>query len=169
MYRAWTEIDAGDGNFARSAFATYVPAQIDPFGGPYAILKDPQQPAWDLLAHVQARSERIEHDFTEAHPIRPNDRQPYGKRPVMVSDWISGKNGQLTVFVDNDEDWYTLQALLHTPRTLLLQFPEGGQRYIWFRAPSWPVESKGDGNGGVAFWRRVVTDFDEVARPVVTS
>jgi hypothetical protein len=169
MYRAATQVDAGEGAFARSAYTAYVPTTIDPFGGTEAILKDPQQPAWDTLVRVQELGESISEDFTEAHPVRPNDRQPFGKRPVTVSDWISGKNGQASIFVDNDETWLKVQALLHTPRTLLLQFPEGGQRYVRFKSRSWPKESKAAVDGGVAYWRRIVVGFDEAPRPVVTA
>jgi len=169
MYRAATQVDAGAGAFARSAYTFYIPTQIDPFGGEEAILKDPQQPAWDTLVRVQQRSETIDEDVTQAHPVRPNDRQPYGKRPVIVSDWISGKNGQMSIFVDDDETWYRLQTLLHTNRALLLQFPEGGQRYVRFMGRSWPVQPKPDPNGDVTYWRRIVVEFVEAARPVVTA
>jgi hypothetical protein len=163
MYRAWTEVDAGDGNFARSAFATYTPTQLDMPAGCTHILKDPQQPAWDLELNVEQVGETIDEDLVQAHPIRPNDRQPYGKRPVIVSDWISGKNGQMVLRVRGDEDWFALQALLHTPRTLLLQINGSGQRYVRFTSRSWP-RSKQSTN----LWK-VAVDFQEVARPVVTS
>jgi hypothetical protein len=163
MYRAWTEVDAGGGSFARSAYTAYIPTQIDFPADCTHILKDPQQPAWDLQINVEQVGEHIDEDFTEAHPVRPNDRQPYGQRPVFVSDWISGKNGQLAIRVRGDEDWFALQALLHTPRTLLLQMHGGGQRYVRFRSRSWPRSKQ-----STQLWK-VVVDFSEVARPVVTA
>jgi hypothetical protein len=163
MYRARTEIDVGDGSFARSTSTAYIPTQMDFPADCTHILKDPQQPAWDLELNVEQVGEVIDEGFTEAHPIRPNDRQPYGKRPVIVSDWISGKNGQMIIRVRGDEDWFTLQALLHTPRTLLLQINGSGQRYVRFTSRSWP-RSKRSTN----LWK-VAVDFAEVARPVVTA
>jgi hypothetical protein len=113
--------------------------------------------------------ERIDEDFTEAHPVRPNDRQLFGKRPVIVSDWISGKNGQLIIHVKTDEDWFAIQALLHTPRTLLLQFPRGGQRFVRLTSRSWPNEPIAGPEGTMIFLRKIVVDFAEAARPVVTE
>jgi hypothetical protein len=164
MYRAWTEIVLGNEDVSRSAFATYVPTMINPPGQGVWILKDPQQPAWDLQVHVEQISGTIEEDLTEAHPVRPNDRQPYGKRPVIVSDWISGKNGQATITLLTNEDWFSLQSLLHTPRTLLLQFPEGGQRYLRFTSRSWPRDKP-----RALGVHRIVVDFTEMSRPVVTG
>jgi hypothetical protein len=117
-----------------------------------------------LQIHVAQISGTIDEDYVEAHPNRPNERQPYGKRPVIVSDWISGKNGQMSIVLLTNEDWSTLQDLLHVPRALLLQYPEGGQRYMRFVSRSWNRDQPWA--QGV---HQIVVDFAEVARPVVTA
>jgi hypothetical protein len=160
MYRAWTEIDAGGGNFARSAFTAYVPAQLDPPG--VYVLKDPQQPAHDLVPTALGLiGNRIDQDFTEYHLDRPNRQVPYGQGVVIVSEWISGTNGQMTVSVRDPADWLNLRALIQMQRAILVQMPSGGQRWVSLTSRNWS-----EPRIPFTFWK-VVVDFVEADRPPV--
>jgi hypothetical protein len=162
VYRAWGEMSVTDAEPVRSAFTAYVPVQIDPPG--VYLIKDPQQPLWDLAPFaVGLISTRIDEDLTEFHPARPNAIEPYGKRPVIVSEWISGKNGQMTISVRDERDWFKLQALLFTRRPLLVQLPSGGQRWVRLTSRNWP-----EPRIPFTYWKAVV-DVQEMDRPVVVS
>jgi hypothetical protein len=162
MYRAWTEVDVGSGVVLRSPFSAYVPVQIDPPG--VYLIKDPQQPLHDLQPYaVGDFSNHIDEDAAEYHPARPPARQLYGQRPVYVSDWISGKNGQVTVSVRDVIDWHKLQSLLFARQALLVQLPNGGQRYVKLTARNWSEPKV-----AFTYWK-VVLDVREVDRPPVVS
>jgi hypothetical protein len=161
MYRAWTEITYPDsGVVVRSPFTAYVPAQLDPPG--VYVIRNPQRTAADLVPFaVGLIPRRIDEDLAQFHLARPNRQVPYGQGAVIVSEWISGKNGQMTISVRGGQDWRTLQALIHSTEALLVQFPSGGQQWIKFTSRNWP-----EPRVPFAYWK-VVADFIEVDRPPV--
>jgi hypothetical protein len=57
--------------------------------------------------------------------------EPYGSDvPVVVAGALTGWDGQTTIFVRNDADRAALEALLAVQHTVLLQTPEGTNRYL---------------------------------------
>jgi hypothetical protein len=161
MYRAWTEIAvSGTSDILRSPFTSYVPVQIDPPG--VYLIKDPQQPLHDLAPRaVGLENKHIDQDLDIFHPARPHKQKPFGQAPVLVSEWISGENGQMTISVDNEVDWLKLRALLWSTRALLVQLPSGGQRYVTMTNRNWSEPRL-----PFAYWK-VVVDIQETDRPPV--
>jgi hypothetical protein len=91
---------------------------------------------------------------------------------VFSSDWISGLNGSMTIEIDGDKAWYLIKQLLWTKATLLLQFPEGGQRYIRLTSRGGPRIRKATcvaTPSGIDWHRVVSVDFKEVARARVLA
>lgn len=175
MYRATNQIIYPDGSVGVSPVSTYVQSRlgllVTATGDRLCILKDPANPAHDLSVRLASLNERISEDLTESHPIRPNQVGGFGQRPVVISDWIGGDDGTLELIVTDEADWYPLKQLLRTKRPLLLQLPEGGQRYIRCKDRSWPRERIGPtpGTNPSLFMRVVAVDYVEVDRPVVLS
>ena len=162
LYRARVEIDLDVGDIVRSPYSTYIPAEITAPG--VFLIKDPQEPRWDLQpTAVGLIGSRIDEDLTELHPARPLAAQPYGQRAAIASDWISGRNGQMTISVRGAPAWFTLRSLLWAQRALLVQLPQGGQRYVRLTSRNWP-----ENRTGFDVWK-VVVDFAEVDRPPVVG
>jgi hypothetical protein len=169
MYRARTLVTFSDGTTVASDYSTYVQTRLNLLGRGNWIISDPQQPALNILVDVTTPlPESIDEDLQELHPIRPNAVQDFGQRPVVSSDWISGDNGTLTIIVTSERDWYTLKQLARTKRSLLLRFPEGGQRYIRFNSRSWPRTPQTTSCDPNDFYRRVLNaQYVQTERPVV--
>jgi hypothetical protein len=174
LYRATSIAAYTSGTNGASPASTWVASKLALLdGGTSAVLKDPANPAHDLRIRVQSISEQIGEDSTEVHPIRPPAVQAFGQRPVITSDWISGVGGSLSIQVTDDHEWHHLLQLLETKGTLLLQFPEGGQRYVrltgdrsWSRAP---IGSDPRMTRPSRYMRSLSVSFVEVARPPVLA
>jgi hypothetical protein len=174
LYRAATIAAYPSGTNGASPASTWVAARLALLdGGQSAVLKDPNDPAHDLRIRIPAISERISEDVAEYHPIRPSAVQAFGQRSVITSDWISGVGGSITVQISDDLDWYRLLQLMETPGALLLQFPEGGQRYVRLTGDrSWtrdPIGTDGRMSRPSRYLREVNLSFVEVARPPVLA
>lgn len=173
LYRAKNELAFPDGTISASPYTSPVAVQGPPAPGlGNWVLKDPFDPRFDALVCVTGISESIDEDQTEYHPIRPVAAVGFGQRPVFASDWISGDNGQLTLTVSGDRAWWGIRQLLGARRSLLLQFPEGGQRFIRLGSRGWPRRRKTTGVSSASGvdWHRVVSlDFKETDRPRVMA
>ncbi len=173
LYRATNTVAYADGTTGVGPVSTMVPTKL-PIPTDTYILKDPEQPAHDLVITIRAGNLQIVEDTTTYHPVRPNAIGPegFGQRPVVASDWIGGQDGQMELQVWDEDDWYRLQQLLQSKRALLLQLAEGGQRYIRFTDRSWPMERIGpvaDAAIPSRYLRVVAASFAHVARPAVLS
>jgi len=174
LYRAATIVAYPSGTNGTSPTSTWVAAKLSLLdGGTSVVLKDPQNPAHDIRIRADGLSEVISEDQDSQHPIRPPAVQGFGQRPVITSDWISGVGGSMTLTVTDDLEWYRLLQLLETKSALLLQFPEGGQRYVrlagdrtWARTP---VAPDGRMTRPSRYLRTVNLTFVEVDRPPVLS
>jgi hypothetical protein len=174
LYRASTIAAYSATSSGVSPTSTWVPAKLGLLdGGTSVVLKDPQNPAHDIRIRGDGLSEVISEDQDSQHPIRPPAVQGFGQRPVITSDWISGVGGSITLTVTDDLDWYRLLQLLETKSALLLQFPEGGQRYVrlagdrtWARTP---VAPDGRMTRPSRYLRTVNLTFVEVDRPPVLA
>lgn len=172
-YRARNEVAYPDGTVTSSAAAAMVAATRPPVPGPGKwVLKDPYDPGLDSLVEVTGVAELAAEDLTTVHPIRPEELGGDGQRPLTFSDWISGADGHLAVAVLSDREWARVRALLWAKRTLLLQFPEGGQRWIRINQRGWPRTSKTGqvtSASGVDWIREVSLDFIHSRRPRVLA
>lgn len=121
------------------------------------ILKDPLQPENAMPVTIQPGT-TIEptEDAQVFHPLgRDAD-------PVIIRDWRSGSDGQLSVFSDGDLARYRLDQLTPAATSLLVQWALGGQTYI--RVTRRPQSSL---FGPAGYWRTDLT-YVETRRPAVT-
>jgi hypothetical protein len=174
LYRAATIVAYPSGTNGTSPTSTWVPAKLGLLdGGTSMVLKDPQNPAHDIAVRADGLSEVISEDQDSQHPIRPPAVQGFGQRPVITSDWISGVGGSLTLNVTDDLEWYRLLQLLETKSALLLQWAEGGQRYVRLTGDrSWPrigILPDGRMTRPSRYLRTVNLTFTEVDRPPVLA
>jgi hypothetical protein len=174
LYRAATIVSYASGTNGTSPTSTWVPAKLALLdGGTSAVLKDPQNPAHDIAIRSDSLAEVISEDQDQQHPVRPAAVQGFGQRPVITSDWISGVGGSITVTVTDDLEWYRLLQLLETKSALLMQFPEGGQRYVRLSGDrSWtrtPVIADPRMTRPSRYLRVVNLTFVEVDRPPVLA
>jgi hypothetical protein len=174
LYRAATIVAYPSGTNGTSPSSTWVPAKLALLdGGTSVVLKDPQNPAHDIRIRGDGLAEVISEDQDTQHPVRPPAVQGFGQRPVVTSDWISGVGGSITLTVTDDLEWYRLLQLLETKSALLMQFPEGGQRYVRLTGDrSWtrtPIGTDGRMTRPSRWLRVVNLTFVEVDRPPVLA
>jgi hypothetical protein len=128
MYRARIIAENLSGDDIASAPSAYVavyqpvPTRTlckDPFAPENAVQVDMTVSSGDSTSLVE--------DVTEHHPLgRDGD-------PVFLRAW-TGRERQFELTATSHQDYYRLLELLGTPsRSLLLQWPEGGQTYIRVR------------------------------------
>jgi hypothetical protein len=171
LYRSATVITYPDGTVVASDPCAPVAARIAPpglgnDGRPVWILKDPSDPSLDLQVRAQEPlNEQIEEDLETLHPMRPAAYGRVGQRPIVLSGWVGGEDGTLTISA-LDSEWLTLRRLLRSQRPLLLLPPEGGLRYVRVTGRSWPREV---GLLDLTYRRTVAVAYVEVDRPVVVE
>jgi hypothetical protein len=168
MYRAWTETIIGDVELI-SPYTSYRLAQLSIPGQGVWTLKDPQNPRYAMCVCITRIDESIEEQSVVANVLRPRSVDDLGYRPVVIADFVGGQNASVTILVRTDEEWFQLRNMLQRTNPLLLQFPEGGQRWVRVQSRSWPRSFKTVCIDGVIYTRRVVIDLLEVARPAVIA
>jgi hypothetical protein len=123
MYRVRSVAAQGSAQVA-SAWSNPIPVYMDPPTAP--VLKDPFQPENACVVRETGHPRQRREDATEFH-LSGRDGDP-----VVLRDWIGGRDGKLTLFAGSHLELYRLQQLLPSWRALLLQHPEGGQTYARF-------------------------------------
>jgi len=152
-----------------SASTPYIQTMLSPPGQGIWVLKDLHSVIDYMQVYIIEISEEQHTEATTYFPIRPISSTLIGQRPVVISDFIGGHDGSLTIVARGFEEWDRLQRLLAATQTLWIVFPDFGARYIsitsrtWGRRHFFPGECEGlDG------WLRTVTlSFLEVDRPSV--
>lgn len=168
MYRCTSIVTLSDGTILASDPSYYIQTRLNLLGQGHWIIKDPNQPAHDVLVNVTNIPESITEDQDVFHPIRPNAVNLFGQRPTVNSLWVGGDDGTLTFIVTTEREWYILKQLLRLKGSLLLQFPEGGQRYIRFQNRNWDRVGYITSCDPDQVYRRIInTPFIESDRPPV--
>lgn len=168
MYRATSIVTLSDGTIIASDPSYYIQTRLNLLGQGHWIIKDPNQPAHDILVNVTSIPESITEDQDVFHPIRPNAINLFGQRPAVNSLWVGGDDGTLTFVTTTEREWYVLKQLLRLKGSLLLQMPEGGQRFIRFQNRSWDRIGYTVSCDPDQVYRRIInTPFIESDRPVV--
>jgi hypothetical protein len=139
VYRARTLADYSTDTIA-SDYSTYLPAYLAP---PIrSLLKDPFQPERATIVNVAPGDDTgLSEDATELHGMgRDSD-------PVFIRSW-TGRTRSFELSALTFGDYDRLVKLLASPRSLLWQWPEGGQEYV--RVTAWTANRTRPG-----FWKTV--------------
>jgi hypothetical protein len=117
-----------------------------------SVLKDPFQAENALvLMREPEEAESQDEDFLVFHATgRDGD-------PLTMSDWIGGQDGSLVVGYDDALKIYRMRQLSPAARPLLIQFADGGQKYIR------PIGRKTDRIR--SYLGRTTLDYLETKRP----
>jgi hypothetical protein len=174
LYRATNVATYADGSMGVGPVSLYVATKLALPAGNVSILKDPANPAHDLVVSVRSMSHSIAEDASELHPVRPDvpGAEGFGQAPVVISDWVGGHDGTMELNVSDEAVWYRIKQLLAAKRTLLLQMGEGGQRYLRCKERGWSMERiAGDGAAQVPsqYLRVVSVGFTAMRRPTVLT
>lgn len=128
MYRATINATDSTGNAISSTPS--VPVMVYMPTPARTLIKDPFQPenaAVASVAYSAGDSTSQVTDTTEHHPMG-RDRDP-----VFVRSW-AGRDRQFQLVALTDLEQYRLDQVLPSSRSLLLQYPEGGQQYVLVRS-----------------------------------
>lgn len=118
-------------------------------------LKDVEQPARNVLAHVTAVESQQAAEDVELVDVLGSGL------PVAVSFGdVGGEDGTLVVHVQGNDAWLKLRDVVMAGRPLLVQSPGGLDQYVRLSARSWPRQAA---VGGLV--RTVQLPFREVAAP----
>ena len=72
--------------------------------------------------------------------------RPLGSsRPIVVAGPLQGEDGIYSIKTVNETEWDALYPLIEYQGTILVQDPQGNQKYIRVTARTWSAESKADG------------------------
>lgn len=155
IYRAWNNIPATGATPALSSASTiYVPTVLTPPGAGVWVLRDPNLIYRSMQVHVVDFPSEVITEKTEVFlPLRPDDVEG-GQRPVVVSDFMGGYDGQLTLICDSEAEWLNLQDLLTVRGVLWLVFPDFGGRFVRLTARDGDRTSPRTGSGSDSVWRR---------------
>jgi hypothetical protein len=66
--------------------------------------------------------------------------------PITMSDWYGGDDGKMTLYWDSIAEKRTIKQLVRSTRPLLVQYHDGGARYVRFMNREW---TNWDATGGV--------------------
>jgi hypothetical protein len=162
-YRARAHSTLNDG--LSSDFTPYAQTMLEPPGRGIYLLGDPI--GWAstnrMCVRVTAVRESQHEEATTYYPLRPTQWQQFAQRPVTVSDYMGGHDGELEIVVASEDEWWLLRQLLHTNRPLWLVWPDFGGRWIRITDRSW--DRQGYDRAGEGWRRRVRVPFLEAARP----
>jgi hypothetical protein len=115
------------GTYNGQAIASLPSSVVSTYMAPPAttLIGDPFQPENKAMLKRDGRTEEVQiEDGTEFHPLgRDGD-------PVVLSDWISGYNGEMVCGFENNLELYRLKNLFPARRSLFIQWHDGGIRYI---------------------------------------
>lgn len=140
-----------------SPTTTYVQTMLTPPGAGVWVIKDPARSTSAIQIHVVAMpSEAQSEDLEIFHPLRPDAQDGQGQRGVVVSDFMGGYDGELTVVCDSEAEWLNLMTILAARRVLFLVFPEFGGRHIRLVGRDWSRVTPRTGAGSDSIWRRPV-------------
>jgi len=142
-----------------SAVSAYVQTVLTAPGPGIWILRDPAKSMNSVRLRVVGIPQESQKEEAQVYyPARPDDVNGIGQRPVVLSDYIGGYDGQLSVLCDSEEEWLQLCDVIGAKRVLWLVYPNHGGRHI--RLPgdrSWSRISERTGNGSDSVWRRPIT------------
>lgn len=156
-YRAWNLVPAvGTTPPLSSASTLYVQTLMASPGKGVWVLKDPFLLSRAMQIHVIAMgAERQDEELEVFHPLRPEDTEG-GMRAVVVSDWLGGYDGELTLMTDSEAEWLNLREILSVRGVLWLVFPDFGGRFIRITDRSWDRTTPRTGVGADSVWRRTL-------------
>jgi hypothetical protein len=162
-YRARAYSTLNDG--LSSDFTPYVQTMLEPPGQGVYVLGDPTVWATTnrMCIRVTSIRESQHEEATTFYPLRPSTWQRFNQRPVTVSDYMGGHDGELEIVVASEDEWWLLRQLLHTNRPLWLVWPDFGGRWIRVTDRSW--DRQGYDHAGESWRRRVRVPFLEANRP----
>jgi hypothetical protein len=124
LYRARTLVDT-----LGSAYTTPLAVMMDPPAR--NLLKDPFQPENALIVNIAPDwSETQAADSAVFHPLGRDQAANGTADPIQVQDWIGGQDGSYTLSALSDLDLYRLRQIIASGRPVLIQFHEGGQRFV---------------------------------------
>ena len=100
-------------------------------------------------------------EISTYYPVRPKGKQ----RPVSLTDFIGGTDGELSFVVKTDDEWAMLDSILSQQKTLWLVHQDHGGRYIRINGDrSWTPQRVRSGN---AWLYRATVPYVEADRPAV--
>ncbi len=105
---------------------------------------------------TQSRHEESETFF----PLRPGGYS----LPVVVSDFLGGRDGSLTIKTKTEEEWRQVNELLRQQAALWLVHPDFGARYIRITERSWEITQL---DRNMTWLRKIAVPYLEVDRPAV--
>jgi len=147
----------------------YVQTMLTPPGSGVYVLKDLYSALDNLQVAVTTIAEDQHAESTSYQPLRPVGTSAIGQRTVVVTDFLGGHDGTLTIAVRGDEEWSRLERLLAATKTLWLVFPHFGARYITVTGRSWGRRHFFPGEcEDLAGWLRTLTiNYVETDRPEI--
>lgn len=169
LYRARS---IGDATFAQpstsSVTTNVIPTMLDAPGAGFWILRDPLNPENSLRVHSVSLSESKKEEVGNFSPLYTvsNKLQDVSNRPIIVTDFIGGEDGDMEVWCDSENEWHILRKLLNARNPLFLIFPDIGGTFVRITDRSWARESKRTGVPPDSIWRRKTRlGYIEVDRP----
>jgi hypothetical protein len=120
-----------------SADAPWVHTMMDPPGPGNWVLKAVASQVNVMKVNVTSVEESQHTEFGTFYPLRPPTWQKFNQRPVVVTDFVGGHDGTLKLVVTNEDEWYLLRQIVHTPSALFLVFPDFGARYVLITDRGW--------------------------------
>lgn len=168
VYRAYNYLpESANVPALASGYTATVPAALTPPGAGVWVLRNALVPGSAMAVHVTGPSlpETVAEQTGVFYPLRPGAADGSGQRPVILSDYLGGQDGSLTLLCDSEAEWLALRSLLLTPGTLWLVFPEFGGRHIRVTGRAWDRTTPRTGWGTDSVWRRTVkVDYVETDR-----
>jgi hypothetical protein len=154
-YRARTLVnfELASERASASGFAPVI--YMTPPGSSQFVLKDPvgTLPSVALTMLGPELAESIEEQADDFNPLG----REFG---VTISDVIGGLDGVYTLRTDGERQWENLLRYLKAQRTVLVQYPSGGQKYVRLRSRK--ITRKGAAG---ALVRIVEVEYRQRARP----
>jgi hypothetical protein len=129
VFRVRTMVNYQTASERSSAPAFSGVVYMTPPGSSQFVLKDPvgSLPSVALTMLGPELAEVIEESAADYDPLG----REFG---VTISDTIGGLDGVYTLRTDGERQWETLLRYLKAQRTVLVQYPSGGQKYVRLRS-----------------------------------
>lgn len=171
LYRAQTiGVDPVSTLTISSNVSAYQSAILDPPGQGNWVLGIVTAPLYRTAVKVLGPlEESIHEESTKFFPVRPPSNEDYRQRPVIVSDFVGGRDGTLKLTTTSEDEFLLLERILAYPGTLWFVAADFGARYIRIDGDrSWSRRSApaSECPPGTRRWIRELTaSFVETTRP----